>query len=125
MTDDEFIAEFEARTLPLGRFSHADHVRLVWAYLHRRPLWEVVAAVSTGLRELATAAGAAAKYHETLTCAYCLLIHERFDPTQTWAAFVAANEDLLRSGRALLTRYWSAAVLDSPRSRARFVLPDG
>jgi N-formylglutamate deformylase len=123
MNDEELIAAFEARTVPLSRFRHIEHVRLVWVYLQRRPLWDVIGRVTTGLRELATAAGHAAKYHETLTGAYCLVIHERFDPEETWDAFVARNPDLVSRTRALLTRYWSEDLLRSPQSRRRFMLP--
>jgi hypothetical protein len=56
MTDDEFLAAFEACTLQ--DFHHRDHVKVAYLYLRRHPLDDAIAKVRTGLQALAAAWGA-------------------------------------------------------------------
>ncbi|MCP4809948.1 MAG: hypothetical protein GY913_10475 [Proteobacteria bacterium] len=69
--------------------------------------------------------GAGAKYHETITWFWFLLIHERIQrtPTLDWPAFVAAHPDLFQA--AVIDGYYDAETLGSEQARATFVLPRG
>lgn len=49
MSDEEFLAAFEARTL--DEFHHRDHIKVTYLYLRRYPLEEAMAKVRTGIQE--------------------------------------------------------------------------
>jgi hypothetical protein len=123
MTDEEFVAAFEACTL--ADFPHCAHVRLAWVYLRREPLVDAAARFVGGLRRFAASLGASGKYHETITWAYLLWIHEclRAAPADhDFAAFAQANPSLFE--RDGLLRFYRAETLASAEARRVFVLPD-
>jgi hypothetical protein len=125
-TNRAIVADFESGRAP-GDFRHADHVRVAFAYLAELPLAEAIARFSSALQHFAAAQGKPGRYHETMTWAYMLLIHERRSRDasgESWEAFAARNPDLLEPNRALLERYYSRSVLDSDLARKCFVLPD-
>ena len=123
MRDREFVAAFEACTLPPDEFPHRGHVRLAWLYLREAPLLETLPRFSEGLKRYAASLGAAGKYHETVTWAFLFLIHERMQQSaaETFDEFAAANEDLFGP---ILERYYTSDVLASDLARRTFVLPD-
>lgn len=125
MSDAQFVAAFEACTFPPADFHHREHVRLAWIYLNGRPLLEALTRFAASLKRFATNAGAAAKYHETVTFAFLFLIHERMQRhvAVTFDDFAAANEDLF-AWPSVLDRYYSAETLRSELARRTFVLPD-
>jgi hypothetical protein len=125
--DREFIERFEDGTLPEDRFHHVDHVRLAWLYLSRQPLAQALERFTIGLKRFAVAAGKPDRYHETITWAYLLLIHERMERAgrpSTWESFSGANADLLAGGGRALEKYYRPATLRSDLARRIFVLPD-
>ena len=127
MNNREFVAAVENCAIPCGDFHHADHVRLAWLYLREYPVLEAIERFSRSLRRLATHCGASGKYHETITWAYLLLIHERVqreDAPGDWEAFRAANADLFDWKRSILERYYVPQTLHSDLARRIFVLPD-
>ena len=116
------VAGFEAGTL--AALPHADHVRIGWAYARTLPLLDAIGKMKGGLVRFATAHGAAEKYHETITWAFVVLIHERIAraPDREWDAFAKGNLDLFDAGA--LGRSYSKETLASPLARKVFVLPD-
>jgi hypothetical protein len=124
--DDALIAAFEGPGFAPGSFHHCHHVRLAWAYLERRPLLEVRERFTAGLRRLAAAAGKPELYHETVTWAYVLLVHQRrLSGARDWAGFAAGNADLLAWRPSVLEeRYYRRETLWSDRARRVFVWPD-
>jgi hypothetical protein len=92
--------------------------------LRAAPLPEALARFARGLQRFAAAAGVPHKYHETITWAFMLLIHERLarGAPREWPAFIAAHPELLDKG--ILARYYTDATLRSSLARATFVLPD-
>jgi hypothetical protein len=127
MTEDDHALARRFERATLESLSHRDHVRLAWIYLQREPLWSALPRFCADLRRFATQAGAPGRYHETISWAYLLLIHERRQrrpEDETWEAFAAANADLVARGPSVLDRYYHAETLDSDRARAGFVLPD-
>lgn len=126
-TDAAFLASFEACTLPGAAFHHRDHVRLGWLYLRRHPPLEALTRFADGLKRFAAANGHPGLYHETITWAYLLLIHERIARGAETAAFddfAAANPDLLGWKPSILDRYYSAETLGSELARRVFVMPN-
>jgi hypothetical protein len=125
--DAELLRSFEACALPPGRLHHADHVRLAWLLLRMEPLPRALTRFSEGLRRYAASLGKSERYHETLTVAFMLLIHERLNADTactTFAAFGERNPDLLRWPSPALARYYRPETLASARARQYFVLPD-
>ena len=127
MTDDELMRAFEAGKVPDGGFHHEQHVRVAWNYLKAHALPEALARFCSALKGFAQAQGAPNLYHETITVSFVLLINERLarDEAQaSWAAFAAANPDLLSWKPSVLDRYYTKDTLDSAHARRVFVMPD-
>ncbi|MDP9122489.1 MAG: hypothetical protein M3O15_14165 [Acidobacteriota bacterium] len=127
LRDEELLTAFEAGTLPEGLFHHREHVRLAWVYLRRLPLLAALGRFSEGLKRLAVAYAKAGLYHETITWAYLLLIHERMarsGPGEAWEEFAARNPDLLCRNSSVLSSYYRDETLASELARRIFVLPD-
>src|SRR6266571_3981225 len=85
MTDYEFLAAFEARTLE--EFHHRDHIKVAFLYLRRHPLDKAIAKVRTGLQALAVAWGAPVDdlekgYHETMTQGWVRLVHLKLSDSE-------------------------------------------
>jgi hypothetical protein len=114
---------FEEATLP--RLPHADHVRIAWAYARELPLLDAIGRIREGLRRYAAARGVPEKYHETVTWAFMVLIHQRArgTPEASWDAFARANDDLF--DQRVLLRWYHPETLASTLARETFVLPDG
>lgn len=122
-----FVESFRDGTLDAGGFHHRDHVRLAFLVLRVEPLPAALETFSRGLRRLAASVGRPERYHETVTWALLLLIHEarqRHGPDRTWEAFAADHPDLLEWPSPLLARIYREETLGSDFARRTFVLPD-
>jgi hypothetical protein len=127
MNDREFVTAFEACAVASADFHHGDHVRLAWIYLREHPLIEAIERFTISLQRFAAHHGVPGLYHETITWAYLLLIHERMQrdgAPETWEAFRTANSDLFDRKPSILERYYSPGTLGSDIARRIFVLPD-
>jgi hypothetical protein len=127
MNDREFVTAAENCAIPCREFRHADHVRLVWLYLREYALLDAIGRFTAALRRFATHCGAAGKYHETITWAYLLIIHERMQRDECgndWERFRAANSDLFAWSPSILEHYYAPQTLASDLARRIFVLPD-
>ena len=126
MNHRELVAAVEECTLAAADFHHGDHVRLGWIYLEELPLIEALRRFSTTLKRFAAHHGAVDKYHETITWAYLLLIHERMRGPRggDWESFRADNADLFAWKPSILDRYYTPGLLGSREARRTFVLPD-
>jgi len=127
VTDDVLLHAFERANFAPGAFHHRHHVRTAWILLERCPVLDVLVRFTAGLRRLAEAAGKPGLYHETITWAYVLLVHERraAPGAEDWTAFAARNPDLLAWKPSVLeARYYREETLWSERARRIFVLPD-
>lgn len=127
MEDEQLIAAFEDASLPAEGFRHRDHLRLAWLYLRDRPLLEAIAAFRAALLRFVRKNGAEHRYHETITWAHLVLVHERMERAGrrgSWDEFAAANADLLDREAPILRRYYTEATLASDLARRVFILPD-
>ena len=125
--DDILLAQFEDGSLPLDSFHHTVHVQLVFLYLRRFPLLEVLVRFPAALTKYAEAHGKRGLYHETITWAYIFLIHERMqraDPQLNWDDFRAQNPQLLTWKESTLKKYYRPETLSSDFARTTFVFPD-
>ncbi|MGA9527916.1 MAG: hypothetical protein WBS24_07370 [Terriglobales bacterium] len=122
----ELISEFEESRAP-GGFRHADHVRMAFAYVSEFPLLEAIAKFSAAIKRFAAAQGKPHLYHQTITWAYLMLIHDRMARAgmpQSWEAFAEVNSDLLVWGGGVLELFYTRATLDSDLARQTFLFPD-
>jgi hypothetical protein len=126
MNPEKLAFAFEAGTLAPADFGHAEHVCLAWHYLSRDPLLVAARRPCDGLRRYTRSVGAADKYHETVTLAWLLLVHERraLGGGDSWPAFRRGNPDLFETTARLLDGYYRPETLRSPVARRHFVLPD-
>jgi hypothetical protein len=131
MTDDQFVAAFEACTLRNEEFHHADHVRLGFLYMSRFPGLEGMRRFSEGLEKFAASNGKPRLHHETITWAFLLLIRERLARSlqhtgrlPSWDEFATDNKDLLKGKDQVLSEYYRDETLKSELARKTFVLPD-
>lgn len=127
MSDDDFIAQLEACTLPEDQFHHADHLHAAWLYLMQFSATDAITRFSKALRSYAASLGKADRYHETITWAYLLLLNERIrrsEPSATWEQFAAAHPDLFDWKNSILLRYYRRETLDSALARQTFLMPD-
>jgi hypothetical protein len=126
LTDDELVAHFSSATLPAAAFSHDQHVRAAWLFVTRHGMPAALTTFPAALRRFAATHGAAAKYHETITWAFLLLVHERHarQPASSWNAFASANRDLLTWRPSILESFYTADTLASELARQVFVMPD-
>jgi hypothetical protein len=126
---------FEDGTLPERCLTHRQHVRVAWLYLERHAPLAAIGHFAAALRRLAAAYGKPRLYHETITWAYLLLIHERRQHSSGaaageaasgagWETFAAANPDLFTWRPSILAAYYRDETLDSELARRTFVLPD-
>jgi hypothetical protein len=105
-------------------FGHRQHVELTWRYVEMRGPAGAADAVAAAIRELAAANGQPAKYHETMTRSWarCVAVHAERWPAPTAPEFIDRNPELLDP--ALLSHFYSSALLGSDAARARWVAPD-
>src|SRR5919109_4195987 len=71
LTDEEFLARFEARDLEA--FSHRDHIRLAFAYARSGGMQAAVDG-ARGIKAFAEAQGAPGTYHETMTVGWARVV---------------------------------------------------
>ncbi|MGC1254409.1 MAG: hypothetical protein WA867_02565 [Candidatus Acidiferrales bacterium] len=125
--DDILIAQFEDASLPLENFHHCVHVQIVFLYLSKLSLLEVLARFPTALRRYAEAHGKHGLYNETISWAYILLINERVRRTNrklSWDEFRSQNPDLLTWKDSVLQKYYRAETLSSELAKGTFLFPD-
>ncbi|MFZ0582743.1 MAG: hypothetical protein WAN72_22180 [Candidatus Acidiferrales bacterium] len=125
--DDILLAQFEDCSLPLERFHHGMHVRLVFLYLRKHSVLEVLARFPASLAKYADAHGRRGLYHETITWAYVLLTNERMRRAERklcWDEFRAQNPDLLTWKDSVLKKYYRAETLASEFAKRTFLFPD-
>jgi hypothetical protein len=128
MTDDEFLAAFEA--CALDEFHHRDHIKIAYLYLRRHPLDDAIARVRTGLQALAVAWGAPVNdlergFHETMTQAWVRLVHLALTDrgaAESADAFCDRQTELMQ--KTHLQQYYSRERLYTWEAKREFVEPD-
>jgi hypothetical protein len=126
-SDDALIRQFEDCSLPLDRLRHGVHIQIAFLYLCEYSVLDVLGRFPAALARYAEAHGKTGLYHETITWAYILLIHERMrraGHAQSWAEFAAANADLMTWSGTILMQYYRDETLHSELARKIFVFPD-
>ncbi len=121
MNDAQFLHHLENGTL--HDLPHRDHLRLAWLYLRADGFDQGGGKIRAAIRQFATAHGAAAKYHETITAFWIYLVYYAITlapEIDSFDAFIAAHDHLLDA--SLLKRHYSADLLRN--SRTVYAPPD-
>jgi hypothetical protein len=132
MSDADFLALFQARTLPLADWTHRAHVKVAFLYLGEFSFDDALARVRAGIRAYNAAndvpEGPTSGYNETTTVAFLHLIAatmaaygEAF-PTATADAFCDAHPQLMT--RNVLRLFYSPGRRMDQRAKSEFVEPD-
>ncbi len=127
MNADTLLARFEDCSLDPAQMDHQLHLRLTWILLRRYSLIEALDRSTSGLRRFTRTHGAKGKYHETITWAWVLAVHERLSvdgDDASWEVFIHRHPELLRRQPGLLADYYRPETLDSEFARQSYVLPD-
>lgn len=125
MTDDEFLAAFEAAAIPRPEWTHEAHVRMAFLYLSRFRAELALERVRGGIKKLnARIGGSPDGYHETITVAFVRVIASRLVRGDDFPTFRDRNPDLLDRTLTALLRHYSKDRLHSPEARREFVEPD-
>lgn len=127
----DLLEQFEAGTIRPEEFHHRQHVEVVWLYLQRCPVEEVLGRFPAALKRFAQRVGKANLYHATITWTFILLINERNErarfagsPYATFEQFAAENPDLLAWKPSVLDRYYRKETISTSLARSVFVFPD-
>lgn len=126
LSDEAFIARFEALTLPPQEFDHRGHLRLAWLYLKQYDKNIALQKIVDGIRDYATSLGAPDKFHYTLTRAICLIMLQRQAECQAnrLDQFLALNSDLVDDIRSVVLGFYSPQRIDSEKARCCYLTPD-
>lgn len=125
MTDNEFLDQFEACSLPKCYFNHQGHIRMTWLYLSRYPFIEAESRIITGIKKYAASLGASQIYHETMTKAWIRIIAKRMQLSSQINNFkdlIEQNQDLFN--KDIISHYYSKALIERQDARTTWVMPD-
>lgn len=129
MTDPEFLAAFEACTIPHEAWSHRAHIRMAYLVLRRDGLQKGLDAARAGIQKLNASQNTPEAldrgYHETITCAWMRLVDSairNYGPGEDFEAFAAQHPHLLC--RTQLRLFYSRERIMSWEAKRGFVPPD-
>ena len=124
MSDDDFLAAFEACAFARPEWTHEAHVRMAWLFLTRLPFDAALDRVRRGIQKLNAKIGSPDGYHETITVAFVRIIASRLRPGEGYSAFRDRNPDLIDRTLPAPLRHYSKERLWSPEARWGFIEPD-
>ena len=123
LSDDDFIAAFEARAL--DDFPHRFHLRVAWIYIGNLGVDGAIARLADEIRDMANGRGQGTKYHETITRAWTYLVaHAAGDVGRAtgFEGLLRRHPELL--DKHLLLKHYRRETLGGAEARQRWVVPD-
>ena len=126
MTDEAFARAFEAGAVTPEEFDHAAHLRVAWVYLREAGSADAaLPRMRDAIQRFAAAAGAAQKYHETITVVWMRVL----EGAGAQVPRPCELTELLRqrpelADKNLPMKYYSRERLFSEDARERYVPPD-
>jgi hypothetical protein len=124
LSHEELTRRFEDGSLAPGAFKHHEHMRVAWWMLREEPLMPAMRRFCDAIQHFVRTHGLERKYHETISIALLLLIHEGMLPDESFESFEQRNRELFEDAYGVLARYYDWTTLDSDDARARFLLPE-
>ena len=126
MTDAAFARAFEAGAVRPEDFDHVAHLRLAWVYLHEAGSADAaLPRIRGAIQRFAAAAGAAQKYHETITVVWMRLLEDagaRVPPSCELSELLRHHPEL--GDKNLPLKQYSRERLFSDAAREAYVPPD-
>ena len=126
LSNNEFLSQFEAKSLLPEEFTHIGHLRLAWLYIKQYDLDTAIDKLTNGINAYASSLGAPEKFHHTITEALARIIQHRIKQ-QSYANFedyLHKNDDLTNNALQVLHTYYTADCLNSEAAKLAFVAPD-
>ena len=126
---DEFIAAFEAGTLPKVRWTHGAHLLTGACYVHALGETAALDKMRTCVRRYNEAVGGkntdTSGYHETITVAWIKLLARllRESAPITREAFAQLAVERFESDRGIFRRHYDFDVVNSVEARRQWVPP--
>jgi len=126
LSDIEFARQFENLNLNPEWFSHEAHLRLAWVYSYIYDIEKAINKYRSGIRSFDAKYGDGTKYHETITIFMLNLIYsrEKESISVTFDQFRKKNQDLFKSNKVLLSKYYSFDVLQNRKAKEDYIEPD-
>ena len=126
MTDEAFARAFEAGAVKPEQFDHAAHLRVAWVYLRETGSADAaLPRIREAIQRFAAAAGAAQKYHETITVVWMRLLEDaRAAVTQPCELSELLRQRPGLGDKNLPLKYYSRDRLFSDQARTTFVPAD-
>jgi hypothetical protein len=102
MTDEQFLQQIEACTLPKEAFTHRNHVRLAWLYLTDRTGGDPDARIAETIQRYATSIGAATKFDQDLTMKWMRKVEAAMaaTPANSFEKFMASAGESLSNSKS-------------------------
>ena len=126
---DDFIAAFEAGTLPKARWTHGAHLLTGACYVHRFGESAATDRMRTCVRRYNEAVGGqnteTSGYHETVTVAWIKLLAKLLRESKPIgrAEFAHLAVERFQHDRGILRRYYDFDVVNSVDARKRWIPP--
>jgi hypothetical protein len=107
-----------------GGFHHRDHVHLTWLAVRRYGAADATELIRHGIQKLARYANAPQKYHETVSCAWVVLVahHVAAHDDPDFESFIERAPELL--DKRLLMRFYRSTTLAAEAAKRGWVEPD-
>ena len=126
MTDEAFARAFEAGAVTPEQFDHAAHLRVAWVYLREAGSADAaLPRIREAIQRFAAAAGAARKYHETITVVWMRLLEDagaQVPGPCELTVLLRRHPEL--ADKNLPLKHYSRERLFSEDARERYVPPD-
>lgn len=144
LSDEEFLRQFETRTLPYVHWTHRAHLRVAYLYVARLGLADAIPKVTAGIRAYNQSQGIVdtptSGYHETMTVAWLHLVAAMVAEYGATGAVFPDSPPLLGPGapaslefleaqpqlreKKLLRLFYSRERFCSPEAKYSFLPPD-
>lgn len=126
LSDEDFLKQFENKSLDHKYFDHIGHIRIAWMYLSVYPLNESIKRTCSGIKGYAESLGAKDKFHLTITTALVHVIFNRISKTNNvgWDDFLKENNDLVDDALSVLYQHFSKNMLFSDAAKQQTIPPD-
>jgi hypothetical protein len=130
MSDDEnFLEQFETKTLRVEEWHHKQHIKVAYLYLRKYPFEKAMEKMREGVKAFNAAKGIPEAldrgYHETMTQAWLRLVHFtlcEYGPAETAEAFYEQSPQLTQ--KKTLRFFYTKDRFQTWQAKKEFVEPD-
>ena len=126
LTDIEFENQFANCTLDPAIFSHEAHLRWAWIHINKYGLEQAEINIQEQLKKFVVQAGAADKYHTTLTIVAIRAVNHFMKKSDhsNFKDFIGDFPQLKNNFKALINSHYSFNIFENEKARTEFLNPD-